>query len=397
MLTLSIDEARAGMRLAVSIPHPVHPEQDLLTAGYTLDDIVLRKMRELGVTFLYVDYPSLSDLDWALLPQLSPARKAIYGQIKRSIEAIQRHSRPQASYAAYYGITRQFVLSIMQQGKEPIYVDDLSLRLGSGAVMHAASVAHISLLLGIGLEAHIIRQRPRMRHDNARELLNLGVAGMLHDLGKTELPAHLQAATSIRPPESQADRQLWEAHPQIGYDMIRSDVDPTAAAAVRLHHQRFDGTGFPHHEADTPSTNFFEGNRIHVYGRVLFAADLYDRLSFRDDGRRRHTFEVLHLMRARHDAWLDPEILTALPRIIPPFPPGMKVQLTDGTKAVVVAASPRAPYTPKVRQFENDGQTLSSRLIDLACEGELQVELAVGVPVKPFLPEEQEDVTPVPV
>jgi hypothetical protein len=73
------------------------------------------------------------------------------------------------------------------------------------------------------------------------------------------------------------------------------------------------------------------------------------------------------------------------------------VQLTDGTKAVVVAASPRAPYTPKVRQFENDGQTLSSRLIDLACEEELQVELAVGVPVKPFLPEEQEDVAPVPV
>jgi len=106
VLTLSIDEARAGMRLAVSIPHPVHPEQDLLTAGYTLDDIVLRKMRELGVTFLYVDYPPLADLDRALLPQLSPARKAIYGQIKRSIEAVQRHSRPQASYAAYYSITR---------------------------------------------------------------------------------------------------------------------------------------------------------------------------------------------------------------------------------------------------------------------------------------------------
>ncbi|MDB5323774.1 MAG: hypothetical protein JWN40_5405 [Phycisphaerales bacterium] len=395
MLTLSIDEARAGMRLAVSIPHPVHPEQDLLTAGYTLDDIVLRKMRELGVTFLYVDYPPLADLDWALLPQLSPARKALYGQIKRSIESIQKHTRPQASYAAYYALTRQFVLSILQQGKQPIYLDELSLRLGCGAVMHAASVAHLSLMLGIGLETHIIRQRPRMRHDNARELLNLGVAGMLHDLGKSELPPHLQSATSLRPPESQGERQLWEAHPQIGYDMIRSEIDPTAAAAVRLHHQRFDGTGFPHHEADTPSTNFFEGNRIHVYGRVLFAADLYDRLSFRDDGRRRHTFEVLHLMRSRHDSWLDPEILAALPKIIPPFPPGMKIQLTDGTQAAVVAVSPKNPYTPMVRQFENDGQTLSGRLIDLAREDHLQVELAVGVPVKPFLPQE-EDATPVP-
>ncbi len=392
MLTLSIDEARAGMRLAVSIPHPVHPEQDLLTAGYTLDDIVLRKMRELGVTFLYVDYPPLADLDWALLPHLSPARKALYGQIKRSIEAIQKHARPQASYAAYYALTRQFVLSILQQGKQPIYLDELSLRMGSGAVMHAASVAHLSLMLGIGLENYVVRQRPRMRHDNARELLNLGVAGMI---GKTELPAHLQSATSLRPPESPVDRQLWEAHAQIGYDMIRTDVDPTAAAAVRLHHQHFDGTGFPHHKAETASTNFFEGSRIHVYGRILFTADLYDRLSFRDDGRRRHTFEALHLLRSRHESWLDPEILVALPRIIPPFPPGMKVQLTDGTQAAVVAISAKNPYTPMVRQFESDGQTLSGRLLDLSHDDHLQIELAVGVPVKPFLPQE-EDAAPVP-
>jgi hypothetical protein len=394
VLTLSIEEARAGMRLAVSVPHPAHPEQDLLTAGYTLDDLVLRKMRELGISFLYVDYPPLADLDWALLPHLSAARKNLYMQIKRSIEAVQKHSRPQASYAAYYALTRQFVLSMLQQGKQPYYLDELALRMGGGAVVHATTVAHLSLMLGIGLEAHIVRQRPRMRHDHAHELLNLGVAGMLHDIGKAALPAHVQGATSLHPPEHPPDRQLWESHAQLGYDMIRSDVEPTAAAAVRLHHQRFDGSGFPHHQADTESHNFFEGNRIHIYGRIVFTADLYDRLSFREDGRRRHTFEVLHLMRSRHEAWIDPEILAALPKIVPPFPPGMKVQLTDGSQAAVVAASARSPYRPMVRQFETDGWTLSGKLIDLSRQADVQVELAVGVPVKPFLPDE-EDVAPV--
>jgi hypothetical protein len=47
-----------------------------------------------------------------------------------------------------------------------------------------------------------------------------------------------------------------------------------------------------------------------------------------------------------------------------------------------------------VRQFETDGWTLSGKLIDLSRQADVQVELAVGVPVKPFLPDE-EDAAPV--
>jgi len=245
-------------------------------------------------------------------------------------------------------------------------------------------------MLGIGLEDHIVRQRPRMHHDHLRELLNLGVAGMLHDIGKAALPPHLQMATTLRPPESDADRQMWQTHPQLGYDMIRSDVEPTAAAAVRLHHQHFDGSGFPHHEADSRRENFFEGNRIHIYGRILFAADLYDRLSYRFDARRRYSFRSAapHAIAAgivgrsgdhRGDAEGDPAV-----------PAGMKVQLSDNTLAAVVAHSPKTPYQPMVRQFDTDGWTLSGRLIDLAREEELQIKLAAGVPVAGFMPEESE-------
>jgi hypothetical protein len=392
VLTLSIEEARAGMKLAVSVPHPAHPEHDLLTAGYTLDDIVLKKMRELGITFLYVDYPPLADLDRALLPHLSQARKNLYVQIRRSIEAVQKHSRPQVSYASYYALTRQFVLSVLQQGKQPQYLDELSLRMGNGAVCHATTVGHLCLMLGIGLEHHIVRQRRRLHHDQSRELVNLGVAGMLHDLGKADLPAHLQTATTLHPPERDADLKLWQTHPQRGYDMIRAEVEPCAAAAVRLHHQHFDGTGFPYHEGETPSRNFFEGNRIHIYGRILFVADLYDRLSFRDDGRRRYSFEVLHLLRSRHEPWIDPEILGALPKIIPPFPPGMKVQLTDGSQAVVAATNPRHPYRPTVRRFEADSWTLRGEVIDLSSQPDLKVHLAAGVPVAGFIPDDADHV-----
>src|SRR5260221_12877534 len=82
-----------------------------------------------------------------------------------------------------------------------------------------------------------------------------------------------------------------------------------------------------------------------------------------------------------------PEIVAAIPRVTPPFPPGMKVQLSDNTVAAVVAHSPKTPYQPMVRQFDTDGWTLSGRLIDLAREEELQIKLAAGVPVAGGMPE----------
>jgi hypothetical protein len=67
--------------------------------------------------------------------------------------------------------------------------------------------------------------------------------------------------------------------------------------------------------------------------------------------------------------------------------------LTDGSQAAVVAASARSPHRPMVRQFETDGWTLSGKLIDLSQQKDVQVALAVGVPVKPFLPDEEDAAT----
>jgi HD-GYP domain-containing protein (c-di-GMP phosphodiesterase class II) len=387
VLTLPIEEARRGMKLAVTVPHPTSPENDLLTAGYVLDDLVLKRMRELGVSFIYVDYPSLVDLDDALLPYLTPTRKAIYGQMKRSIQAVQKHSRPQVSYMDYYALTRQFVLSVLRDGKQPYYLDEMSLRMGECAVVHATTVAHLCLALGIALESYITSQRRRIRHDRDKELLNLGVAGMLHDLGKAALPPHLRACHALKPPEKDGDRAVWEAHAQAGYEMIRAGVEPTAAAAVRHHHQHYDGTGFPRHEVDGTSKNYFEGEHIHVFGRILLAADLYDRLSFDEDQRRRRwSFEVLHLLRERCAAWLDPEILAALPRVIPPFPPGMKVELSDGAPCAVVGLSLKDPYRPIVKRFAPNGWTLMAESVDLSTERHLSIARAGGAEVEPFLP-----------
>ena len=89
VLILPIQDARPGMKLAMTVTDPAHPEKELLTAGYPLDELLLDRLRDLGITVLYVAYPDLSDLDRHLAPYLNPARREIYQHIKNTIATVQ--------------------------------------------------------------------------------------------------------------------------------------------------------------------------------------------------------------------------------------------------------------------------------------------------------------------
>jgi hypothetical protein len=86
-------------------------------------------------------------------------------------------------------------------------------------------------------------------------------------------------------------------------------------------------------------------------------------------------------MRDRYADWLDPEILFVLPRVVPPFPPGSKVTLADGRRAVVTAVEPDQPYRPVVRPLAADGQSMESESIRLKTCPELSIREIAGTPV----------------
>jgi HD-GYP domain-containing protein (c-di-GMP phosphodiesterase class II) len=363
------------MRLAMPVTHPDNPAQELLRKGFALDAAVLERLRDLAVRWVYVDYPGLEDLDRHLAATLSPERRTLYGQVKASLNHFQRAADPQVDYWDYYSTTRDFIATLVANGPNPIYVDELSKTLGGDAVEHGLAVAHLALVMGLKLQPYLVRQRRHLRSAHAKDIVNLGIAGMLHDLGKTRIPVKLRAAHALRLPENDADRADWRAHAVHGYELLRDTIKPTAAAAVLHHHQHFDGSGFPSEEPQ-------EGDEIHVYARILMAADLYERLALGDDGKtRRSNLEILHLMRQRYAEWLDPEILVAMPKVVPPFPPGSKVTLCDGRRAVVTEVEPEHPYRPVVRPLMSDGRSLEPESIRLRKCPELSIQEAGGIAV----------------
>ncbi len=362
------------MKLAASVISPENSQHELLKRGYVLDDVVLHRLRGLGVESLYVQYPGLEDLDRHLGPDLSPSLLKVYGQIKATIAAIQKTAQPTVGFADYYVAIREMVLTLLANGNHPNYVDLISSRMGNDAVHHAAAVSHLALTLGIRLHAYLISQRKRLSASHASEIVNIGVAGMLHDIGLARLPAGVQAVSDIAPPTDPKLLAEWQSHCEIGYAMVRGGIESSAAAAVLNHHQHFDGGGFPVILGRDGKRRFHEGEQIHVFARIVSAADLFDNLAHPPGHSTRRCNATVHqIIEEKFGHWIDPVIHRTLLAAVPPYPPGTRVRLSGGRHAVVVAIDGERPWQPTVRMVDADGRLSDEPPVCLSLPGAPQI------------------------
>jgi hypothetical protein len=98
-----------------------------------------------------------------------------------------------------------------------------------------------------------------------RELLRLEVGALLHDVGKIGVPADLLTRDSCL---EAADWALMRGHPSTGERLVRGvDLLAAVAPAVRHHHERWDGAGYP---------DRLSGDSIPFHARLISLADAYE-------------------------------------------------------------------------------------------------------------------------
>lgn len=385
MLIVEVEELRPGMRLAAPVQHPERPEQELLRRGYVVQEEVLARLLALGLTTVCVDCPGLDDLDRHLEPFLTPPRRQMYGQIKNALELAQRGTMAKIPFRSYHDSIRALITSLVAQGPNAVFLEQVG-RLGRDSVAHATSVAHLALLLGIRLDYYLIHERKRLSPYHAKDVVNLGLAGMLHDIGKSALPAALRDKHEFSDFESESQRREYQSHAHVGYELVHASVEPSAASAVLNHHQHFDGTGFPQRVCSDGMLRQPDGQAVHVFSRILQAADLFHRLNERHAKLKYSNLVTLHEMRSDYAAWCDPTVLYALHGITPPFPPGLGVRLSDGTDAVVIQVEPHRPFQPLVRRLVGEQHQIDPTLVDLSKPGMPAVERVGRTGVAEYLP-----------
>jgi putative nucleotidyltransferase with HDIG domain len=198
------------------------------------------------------------------------------------------------------------VLEFLVSGKRPDYA------------RHAMAVGELAQQIGARLGMSPV------------ELKDIRVAGLLHDVGMMSLPGELADPDE---PLSHEDRLLMREHPPIGAEIARkANLGPDVQAAIRSHHERFNGTGYP---------SRLMGDDIPLAGRILAACEVFDSMTHRAyHGERTTIQDAIVELRENSGICYDPRVVVELLSLIDQrrgcFPSG-SLDPTPAMMAAVVA------------------------------------------------------------
>lgn len=123
---------------------------------------------------------------------------------------------------------------------------------------HSVNVATLSIALAMAAGI-----------DDPKDLADLGLGSILHDLGKSKVENHL-----INKPGKLTDIEYTKVknHVILGYEMLKGNksVPERAMYPLLQHHEKLTGNGYPYK---------LKADKIHIFGRISAIIDIYDALT----------------------------------------------------------------------------------------------------------------------
>jgi len=209
---------------------------------------------------------------------------------------------------------------------------------------HSLNVAVLSLVLGVALKY------------NKEELYKLGLAALLHDIGKVFIPKDILNKKGKLTDE---EFEIIKTHSDKGFEYLKNtyNVPITTYMGVRLHHEKYNGGGYPLGK---------KGEEIYVYARIIAIADVYDALTSDRVYRKAMTpSEAMEYIMGNSGIMFDPNLVELFIRKVAPYPVGTSVQLSDGRVGIVVENYENFCLRPKIKIIKEKDKNIEPYLIEL--------------------------------
>lgn len=332
-------QVKPGMRIDQSVVDRLG--RTLVARGSVLDKYVIDSLLKLGVMSIYVQdgeiEPEEENINISPKAQLNIEKlhtddrskvklsKSVKERVAHGIQYIYSNTESAELSEATSSITQDLLKAI--DSNDAIAIDINELKTSDEYTFkHSVDVATIAMILA--------KQQGLSKQD----IYNIGVAGLLHDVGKTKVPSNI-----LNKPAKLDDNEfeVMKQHSIFGYRMVKDkpNFNEAISLAVLQHHEKINGSGYP-----LGVTN----SQISTYAKILSVADIYDALvterPYKQAFSQRDAIETI--MSMTHE--LDMHAMKSFLHSMILYPVGSIVNLSNGEKARVVRNNPHYILRPTV-------------------------------------------------
>lgn len=332
-------QLKPGMKL----DHPVVDRlgRNLVARGAELDDYMIDSLLKLGIMSVYIQEGEEEE-NPEQVPTSPKAEKnierlrtedrakvtlsaSIRERVSTGIQFIYNNTTSEEMVATTESIADDLMRSI--KSNDAIAIDISTLKTSDEYTFkHSVDVATISM---------IVAKQQGLSPEEVREI---GVSGLLHDIGKTKIPnAILNKPGKLDDDEFAIMRQ----HSTYSYNMIkdRAEFSPAVCLGVLQHHEKINGSGYP---------MGVSAEKICPYAKILSVADIYDALvterPYKKAYSQRDAVEMIMSMTMELDITAMKSFLESM--IL--YPVDSIVELSNGEQARVVKNIPHYILRPVV-------------------------------------------------
>lgn len=212
---------------------------------------------------------------------------------------------------------------------------------------HSVGVAALLIAFGRAM---------KLPRDDIRQL---AIGGLLHDIGKGQVPEAI-----LNKPSRLTDDEYARMQSHVNESLRLIDgvpgVGPIARQVVAEHHERIDGSGYP---------NRLQGKEISLYGQMAAIVDVYDAItSDKVYNRGMPPTQAMKKLLEWSKHHFDPQLVQTFIRAVGIYPTGALVRLESNRMGVVVEQNEGKLLEPVVRVFYHAGQQhyVPPEIVDLA-------------------------------